>query len=63
VLRAKQPVMVRGVGRQLSGRYYVESVLHTIRADGGYTQKFVLRRNAVGLTGQEQFRDDDALAS
>ena len=63
ILKAKQPVMVRGVGRQFSGRYYVDRVLHTISGDGSYTQKFNLRRNATGLTGQENFRSDDALAS
>jgi hypothetical protein len=63
VLRAKRPVMTRGVGRAFSGRYYVERVLHTIKADGSYTQRFTLRRNAVGLTGREEFKDDAALAS
>ena len=61
VLKAKQPVMVRGVGRQFSGRYYVERVLHVIGGDGSYIQRFTLRRSAVGLTGQESFRSDDAL--
>lgn len=61
VLRAKRPVMVRGVGRQFSGRYYVERVLHRIGGDGAYTQRFTLRRNATGLTGQEDFRSDDSL--
>jgi phage protein D len=63
VLRAKQPVMVRGVGQQFSGRYYVERVLHTITGDGTWTQRFTLRRNATGLTRRENFRSDDALAS
>jgi phage protein D len=63
VLKAKQPVMVRGAGREFSGRYYVERVLHTIEGDGTYRQRFTLRRNAVGLTGREQFRSDSALAS
>jgi phage protein D len=63
ILKAKQPVMVRGVGRQFSGRYYVERVLHMIRGDGTYVQRFTLRRNATGLTGAENFRSDDALAS
>ena len=63
VLRAKRPVMVRGAGRDFSGRYYVDRVLHTIRADGSYTQRFTLRRNALGLTGREEFKDNDALAS
>jgi phage protein D len=63
VLKAKKPVMVRGVGREFSGRYYVEKVLHTIVGDGTYTQRFTLRRNAIGLTGREDFRSDDALPS
>ena len=61
VLKAKQPVMVRGAGRQFSGRYYVERVLHTLDSDGAYTQRFTLKRNATGLTGQENFREDHAL--
>jgi phage protein D len=62
-LKAKKPVMVRGVGRQFSGRYYVERVLHQIGADGTYTQKFTLRRNATGLTGSENFKSDDGVAN
>ena len=62
-LKAKQPVMVRGVGRQFSGRYYVERVLHQITSDGSYVQKFTLRRNATGLTGQENFKSDDGIAA
>lgn len=62
VLKAKQPVMVRGVGRTFSGRYYVERVLHTIASDGTYVQRFTLKRNATGLTGQENFQSDDAVA-
>jgi len=63
LLRAKQPVMVRGVGRQFSGRYYVERVRHLISSDGTYVQRFSLRRNATGLTGQESFKSDDAVPS
>jgi phage protein D len=63
VLRAKQPVMIRGVGQQFSGRYYVERVLHTIAGDGTWTQQFTANRNATGLTQRENFRSDDALAS
>jgi phage protein D len=55
VLRAKRPVMVRGAGRELSGRYYVDRVLHTIRNDGTFLQRFSLKRNGVGLTGRERF--------
>jgi phage protein D len=63
LLRAKRPVMVRGVGRQFSGRYYVERVLLTISSDSSCVQRFTLRRNALGLTGRESFQSDDALAS
>jgi len=60
VLRAKRPVEVRGAGRQFSGTYYVDRVLHILRGDE-YTQRFTLRRNALGLTGQERFVEDRAL--
>jgi len=62
VLRAKRPVNVRGAGRQFSGTYYVEKVLHRF-GDDGYTQSFTLRRNATGVTGREDFTDNQALAS
>ena len=54
VLRARQPVLVRGAGQQFSGTYYVESVTHLITTDT-YTQQFSLRRNATGLQGTELF--------
>lgn len=60
VLAAKKTVNVRGAGRQFSGVYYVEKVLHTFTGDG-YRQKFRLRRNALGLAGQENFGEDNAL--
>jgi hypothetical protein len=62
LLRAKRPVMVRGAGAQLSGRYYVERVHHTFTRDS-YTQRFTLRRNARALTGRERFVADEALAT
>jgi phage protein D len=62
VLRAKRPVEVRGAGRQCSGTYYVERVLHIIRGDG-YVQRFSLRRNASGLSGRERFVEDRAVSS
>lgn len=61
ILRAKRPVLARGAGRQFSGTYYVERVLHTFSGQG-YTQQFTLRRNALGLTGQETFVADGALS-
>ena len=60
ILRAKRPVNVRGAGRQFSGTYYVEKVLHRFQGQG-YTQKFTLRRNATGVTGREGFVEDNAL--
>ncbi|NIM95758.1 MAG: hypothetical protein GTO18_18820 [Anaerolineales bacterium] len=60
VLRAKRPVNVRGAGSQFSGTYYVEKVHHTFSGDG-YTQRFSLRRNALGLTGSENFTASNAL--
>lgn len=54
ILRAKRPVLVRGVGREFSGTYYVERVLHSFEG-GSYKQSFTLRRNAVGVAGQEDF--------
>jgi phage protein D len=60
ILRAKRPVLVRGVGRHFSGTYYVERVLHTISGEG-YTQRFTLKRNALGLAGGERFVEDRAL--
>ena len=54
VLRAKRPVLVRGVGTALGGKYYVERVLHLF-TDSGYTQRFTLRRNAVGLPAGQRF--------
>jgi phage protein D len=61
LLRPRRPVMVRGAGRTYSGKYYVERVLHSISGDR-YEQRFPLRRNALGLSGGEDFTDDGALA-
>jgi phage protein D len=60
-LRAGQPVLVRGAGRQNSGLYYVTHVTHRISQDA-YDQSFRAWRNAVGLTGAEVFVDPLAAA-
>ncbi len=60
ILRAKRPVNVRGAGRMFSGTYYVEKVLLTLSGETN-TQAFTLRRNALGLSGQESFVEDLAL--
>jgi phage protein D len=62
ILRARKPVSVRGVGKTLSGTYDVERVLHAFTPDG-YSQQFTLRRNALTLSGQEDFTESEALAS
>jgi len=62
LIRAKRPILVRGAGRQFSGTYYVDRVLHTLTPDS-YKQNFTLRRNAVGLSGQESFVADNALTT
>jgi phage protein D len=59
VLRPGLPVLVRGVGREHSGKYYVTQVTHRITADS-YTQGFSAWTNAVGLTGTEIFVDPGA---
>jgi hypothetical protein len=61
-LRVGMPVLVRGVGRQMSGLYYVTHVTHRISQDE-YTQSFRAWRNAVGLTGVEVFVDPLAAVS
>jgi phage protein D len=47
ILRAGTVVLIEGMGRLNSGKYYVWSVRHTITADS-HTMKFTLARNAVG---------------
>ena len=54
LIRARRPVLVRGIGRRFSGVYYVESV-RTTMADNQLLQTFVAVRNATGLSGQERF--------
>jgi Phage tail baseplate hub (GPD) len=54
LLRARRPVLVRGVGRRFSGVYYVESVRTTLE-DTTLLQSFVAVRNATGQTGSEDF--------
>jgi hypothetical protein len=54
LLRARRPVLVRGVGRRFSGVYYVESVRTTLEGEA-LLQTFVATRNATGQTGGEGF--------
>ncbi len=54
LVRARRPVLVRGLGTVLSGRYLVDKVRHVVTL-AGHTQQLVLTRNALGLTGDEPF--------
>ncbi|MFB4317343.1 hypothetical protein [Actinomadura sp. 21ATH] len=54
LLRARRPVLVRGVGRRFSGVYYVQAVRTTME-EGRLLQTFVALRNATGQSGQEPF--------
>jgi phage protein D len=55
VLRPHRLVLIKGAGDQYSGRYYVTRVVHELKGDGGYTQRFEARRNARDLDGSEAF--------
>jgi hypothetical protein len=54
LLRARRPVLVRGLGRRFSGVYYVQSVRTTME-ENRLLQTFVAVRNATGQSGLEQF--------
>ena len=54
VLKARQPVTIKGVGETYSGIYYVTHVTHAFTPDG-YTQSFRVKRNGLLTTGAEEF--------
>jgi hypothetical protein len=54
LLRARKPVLVKGVGALLSGSYLVQRVRHIITVER-HRQQVTLVRNALGLTGSEPF--------
>lgn len=49
LLRARRPVLVKGVGHAFAGAYYVRTVRTTLEG-GGLSQTFVGQRNALGQT-------------
>lgn len=53
-LKANRSVLVKGVGRQFSGIYYVNRVVHQI-THASYQQRFWARRNGIGIKGNEDF--------
>jgi phage protein D len=59
VLRPHRLVLVKGAGTPYSGKYYVTQVVHELRVDGSYTQRFEARRNARDLDGSEEFGGDE----
>jgi len=54
LLRARRPVLIKGVGRTFAGAYWVRAVRTTVD-EGVATQTFVAERNAVGTSGRERF--------
>jgi hypothetical protein len=54
LLRARKPVLVRGLGQRYSGVYYVQTVRTTL-SEGVLSQSFVAVRNATGQAGSERF--------
>jgi hypothetical protein len=57
LLRARLPVLVKGVGARFSGVYYVRSV-RSVLQEGQLTQTFIAVRNALGQSGLEDFGQD-----
>jgi len=54
VLKPRGTVTIKGLGETHSGVYYVSRVSHSFSSEG-YTQAFKVKRNAVALTGSEDF--------
>lgn len=54
LVRARRPLLVRGLGRRLSGVYYVQAVRTTVE-DAALLQTLVAVRNATGQSGGESF--------
>ncbi len=54
LLRARKPVLIKGVGRAFAGTYWVSAV-RTSLEEGTINQTFVAERDAYGLAGGESF--------
>lgn len=57
VLKPRGIVLIKGVGQTHSGMYYITHVTHSFTSDG-YTQRFTVKRNALAVTGSENFSAD-----
>ena len=56
-LRARNTVLIKGLGPTFTGLYYVNEVIHRFTPED-YMQRFSVSRNAVDLTGNEQPQQD-----
>ncbi len=54
VLKPRKTVTIKGIGETHSGVYYVNHVTHSF-SSGGYSQFFQVKRNAIMLSGSEDF--------
>lgn len=54
LLRARRPVLIKGIGKTFVGTYWVRAVRTTVE-EGVIAQTFVAERNAIGLSGKEDF--------
>jgi len=57
VLNAKGTVLIKGADEDFSGKYYVTKVVHKFKPES-YVQEFEAKKNAIGLEGSENFRED-----
>lgn len=58
-LRARNTVLIKGVGPTFAGLYYVTEVIHRFTPDD-YMQRFKVSRNAVDLKGSESSQSASA---
>lgn len=61
-LRADGVVLIKGISRRFSGRYYVTEVTHRITPEG-YTQHFKVMRNGLDVQGDEPFASEESTHS
>jgi phage protein D len=60
ILKPRGTVTIKGIGETHSGVYYVTHVTHRFTV-GGYTQAFMVKRNALMPNGKENFAGGSAL--
>lgn len=61
VLKARELVTIKGIGKTYSGVYYVTKVKHAF-TDKGYSQSFSVKRNALNPDKSEDFGAGGSLA-